>query len=195
MNIWCIYTHGLVPCALLCCVGIGLYINTFPRHGYSMTFLFPFWTTSAAQTPLHLFGFLLLFFNLPLLLLFVCVLYYFHCGQTGRRPYALRYPVSLPSTPFISVPFLPFRYFSSNSKGKRNRQLSFVLRRSHEREKKRRKRRRRGSRYGGYSWRRCWRLFISTKHFCQSFPSSGANSSSSSSRGAEGPQVFVASSS
>ena len=79
MNVWCIYTHGLLPCALLCCVGVGLYINTFPRHGYSMTFLFPSWTTSAAQTPLHLFGFPLLFLNLPFLLLFVCVLYYFHC--------------------------------------------------------------------------------------------------------------------
>jgi hypothetical protein len=131
MNVWCnwcIYTHGLVPCALLCCVGIGYWVLGI--------ILFPFWTISAAQTPLHLFGFSLLFLNLPFLLLFVCVLYYFHCGQTGRRPYALRYSVSLPSTPFISVPFLPFRYFSSNSKGKWNRRFSFVLRRSHEREEK-----------------------------------------------------------
>ena len=172
MNVWCIYTHGLMPCALLCCVGIGLYINTFPRHGYSMTFLFPSWTTSAAQTPLHLFGFPLLFLNLPFLLLFVCVLYYFHCGQTGRRPYALRYPVSLPSTPFISVPFLPFRYFSSNSKGKRNRQFSFVLRRSHEKEEEEARDMvdTLGEGAGVF--------FISTKYFCQSFPSSGAHSSS-----------------
>jgi hypothetical protein len=64
------------------------------------------------------------------------VLYYFHCGKTGRRPYAIRYSVSLPTNPFISVPFLPFHYFSSSSKGKRNRQFSFVLQRSHEREEK-----------------------------------------------------------
>ena len=190
MNVWCIYTHGLVPCALLGCGGIGLYINTFPRHGYSMTFLFPSWTPHQQRRLLYIFlGFFYFFLNLPFLLLFVCVLYYFRCGhQTGRRPYALRYPVSLPSTPFISVPFLPFRYFSSNSKGKRNRQFSFVLRRSHEKEEEE------ARDVVDTLGEGAGVFFISTQHFCQSFPSSGAHSSSSS-RGAEGPQVFVASSS
>ena len=103
----------------------------------------------------------------------ICVcLYYFHCGQTGRRPYALRYSVSLPSTPFISVPFLPFRYFSSNSKGKRNRQFSFVLRRSHEKEEEEARDMVETLGEGAGVF------FISTKYFCQSFPSSGAHSSS-----------------
>ena len=34
------------------------------------------------------------------------MLYYFHCGQTGRRPYALHHPDSSPSLFFHFVIFL-----------------------------------------------------------------------------------------
>jgi len=116
-----VYTHGLVPCA----VCTGLYINTFPRHGYSMTFLLL--EPSVAQTPSHLLG--SIYFFSPYSCYFVWGIIF---AMARLAADSMRYPVSLPSTPFISVPFLPFRYFSSNSKGKRNRQSSFVLRRSHE---------------------------------------------------------------
>lgn len=122
-----VYTHTWT-CALRSVVRTGLYINTFPRHGYSMTFLFSS-LNRQQRGLLRIYRVSSIFFLSPSFLI-ICV-WNIIFAMARLAAVSMCYPVSLPtSTPFISVPFLPFRYFSSNSKGKRNRQSSFVLRRS-----------------------------------------------------------------
>lgn len=100
------YTHTWTY-ALRCVQPTGLYINTFPRHGYSMTFLLPLLGPSAAQTPSHLFGFPLLF-SFPFLIICVCGILFSPWPDQWPPPslYALPrsssvYPIHL--RPFSSI--------------------------------------------------------------------------------------------
>ncbi len=108
-------------------------------------------------------------------------------------PFLFRLPHSSPSLFFHFVIFLLIQKGSETD----NFLLCYD---DHTKEQKKKKRWKRGGPTPVDGWRllNIWyRLgagvfFMSTKHFCKSFPSSGAHSSSSG-RGAEGPQVFVAS--
>lgn len=150
---------------------------------------------------LHIFLGSLYFFSF-LFLLFVCAVYYFRHGQTGRRRLSMRYS----ATPFLfrlphSSPSLFFHFviFLLIQKGSETDNLLLCYD-DHTKEQKKKKRWRRGGPAPVYGWRLlsiygigAGVFFMSTIHFCKSFPSSGAHSSSSG-RGAEVPQVFVASS-
>jgi hypothetical protein len=108
-------------------------------------------------------------------------------------PFLFRLPHSSPSLFFHFVIFLLIQKGSETD----NLLLCYD---DHTKEQKKKKRWRRGGPAPVYGWRLlsiygigAGVFFMSTIHFCKSFPSSGAHSSSSG-RGAEGPQVFVASS-
>jgi hypothetical protein len=108
-------------------------------------------------------------------------------------PFLFRLPHSSPSL------FFHFVIFVLIQKGSETDDLLLCYD-DHTKEQKKKKRWRRGGPAPVYGWRLlsiygigAGVFFMSTIHFCKSFPSSGAHSSSSG-RGAEVPQVFVASS-
>lgn len=177
MNVWCIHTR---TCAL-CCVYWSI-------HKYiSASWLFydvPSPRTISSADSFTSFGFHLLFF--PLILVILCGVLFSPWPDWPptlcATPFLFRLPHSSPSLFFHFVIFLLIQKGSETD----NLLLCYDDRTKEQKKTKKRRRCKSG-----------WRLlvvgagvfFMSTKHFCKSFPSSGAHSSSSG-RGAEGPQFL-----
>ena len=108
MNVWCnwcLYTHGLVPCALLCCVGIGYWVLSF--------FLFELYQHFQQRRLLYIFSGSLYFFWTFLCYYYLCVFCIIFTvarlavvPMRSATPFLFRLPHSSPSLFFHFVIFL-----------------------------------------------------------------------------------------